>query len=211
MAVRKVVTRSGRRVRGYFPSRKMGRMVAWESQLERDALYLFEFSTGVLTYREQPERVHFPMGEEVRLYIPDFELVLEPDELCHVEVKPASKLVKPDVAQRFQAIVQHYDRIGRRFQILTEINIRHDRLLSNLKLLAYHSGRLDAAALQGFVDNLLIKPARTFKDVAAALGCDANAYRLLASGKYCCDLSRAIGPDTVIAPAQESCHATLLF
>ncbi len=50
MLARKVVTRRGRRFRGYYPSAKLGRMVAWESLLERDAILLIEFSPGVLTY-----------------------------------------------------------------------------------------------------------------------------------------------------------------
>lgn len=54
MLVRKVITRRGRRFRGYFPSRKLGRMVAWESLTERDVILLLEFSPGVLSYQEQP-------------------------------------------------------------------------------------------------------------------------------------------------------------
>ncbi len=59
MPVRKVVTPSGRKVRGYFPSKKMGRMVAWESQIELDAILLFEFSPGVISFQEQPEKIQY--------------------------------------------------------------------------------------------------------------------------------------------------------
>lgn len=50
--VREPITRSRGKVRGQFPSTKMGRMIAWESQLERRACYLFEFCKGVDTFRE---------------------------------------------------------------------------------------------------------------------------------------------------------------
>lgn len=135
MAVRNVVTPSGRRVRGYFPSRKMGRLIAWESQLERDAILLLEFSPGVLRYREQPERVHFQLDGDAALYIPDFELELADGQMMHVEVKPAAKLEKPDIALRFEAIARHYARIGRGLRILTEAHIRRTPLLQTCSCL----------------------------------------------------------------------------
>lgn len=211
MAVRRVVTRSGRRVRGYFPSRKTGRMVAWESQLERDALYLFEFSPGVLEFREQPERVQFATEDSSFVYIPDFELLLRDGTIRHVEIKPAAKLAKPDVAQRFTAIATHYDRIERSFQILTEENIRREPLLENLKRLAYHASRVPADALDDLVTRLSILPARTFRGASAVLGDDVSVYRLLASGRYRCDLTRTITSDSLIQPAKEHDDATLLF
>ena len=54
MPVRTVVTRSGKRFRGYFPSRKLRRMVGWESILERDAIAVLEYLPTVLHYEEQP-------------------------------------------------------------------------------------------------------------------------------------------------------------
>lgn len=65
MLSRKVVTLSGRRFRGYFPSYKMGRTVAWESLLELAAIHLLEFSRGVLSYREQPVLIQYPDGEHM--------------------------------------------------------------------------------------------------------------------------------------------------
>lgn len=60
MTLRDVVNRSGRGFRGYFPSRKMKEMIGWESILERNAIYLFEFSPGVVCYYAQPELVYYP-------------------------------------------------------------------------------------------------------------------------------------------------------
>src|SRR3546814_4075345 len=42
MPVRNVITRSGRHFRGLYPSRKVGRMVVFESILERDVIMLRE-------------------------------------------------------------------------------------------------------------------------------------------------------------------------
>lgn len=64
MSSRKVVTRRGRRIRGYFPSHKCGQMIAWESLLERDAILLLEFSQGVVSYRHQPTVMDYTDGEQ---------------------------------------------------------------------------------------------------------------------------------------------------
>ncbi len=212
MAVRNVVTPSGRRVRGYFPSRKMGRLIAWESQLERDAILLLEFSPGVLRYREQPERVHFQLDGDAALYIPDFELELADGQMMHVEVKPAAKLEKPDIALRFEAIARHYARIGRGLRILTEAHIRRTPLLQNLQLLAYHLGRHDQAEQRRLLDALWRSPAQTVDAAAAVLGGVKFVYRLLAAGCYRCDLDQPVSSATPIRPyVKEVDHASLLF
>lgn len=94
MPVRKVVLPTGRKVRGYFPSKKMGRMIEWESPLERDAIVLLEFSPGVVSFQEQPRKVIFYIGGVPHVYFPDFEVVLTNGKVIDVEVKPALKLKK---------------------------------------------------------------------------------------------------------------------
>lgn len=210
MAVRRVVTRSGRGVRGYFPSKKMGRMVAWESLLERDAIYLFEFSTGVVEFHEQPARIRVPGPGGPTTYVPDFELVFLDGEVRHIEIKPSEKLARPDISQRFEGISAHYARIGHSFQILTEAEIRREPLLTNLKLLAYHSGRVTAEVLDELMTSMQILPTQTFGGASAVLGDEANIYRLIAAARYRCDLTQAITPDTQIELSGED-DATLLF
>lgn len=66
MLSRRVITRSGRHFRGRYPSRKLGRMVAFESLIERDVILLLEFSRGVLSYQEQPTRIAYSNGQAMR-------------------------------------------------------------------------------------------------------------------------------------------------
>lgn len=156
MKVRKVVNRSGRGFRGYFPSRKLGRLVEWESLLERDAIILFEFSNGIKSYQEQPELIVYEQDGEMRRYFPDFSITLSNDEVVHLEVKPASKLTSLDLLNKFDAIARHYDRIGRNFRILTDDHIRDEPRLTNLKRFAsvqHHKGDLQVVQLK--VINLL--------------------------------------------------------
>lgn len=213
MAVRRVVTPSGRGVRGYFPSRKMGRMIAWESLLERDAILLLEFSANVVRYQEQPARVYFNQDNEQRLYIPDFEVDLIDERITHIEVKPTSKLVKPEMAIRFAAIKAHYQCGETGFCVLTEKELRKEPKLTNLKLLAYHQPKIDSEAdLVGAIQKLALLPAQTIAGATAVLGSSSKVYQLLAANIYACDLNLPITPQThIYLSNKELRHDPFLF
>ncbi len=213
MKVRKVVTPSGRGVRGYFPSQKMGRMIAWESLLERDAILLLEYSPAVIRYAEQPARVNFLHEGEIRLYIPDFAAEISNIGNIHVEVKPSSKLVVGSkAARRMASITNHYLQTDTGFRILTENELRRQPRLTNLRLLAYHAGRLHPADRQSIVNRLSIQPVNTIAAAVTVLGDLRDVYRLLADGEYRCNLDCPITPGTVIHRAGEGeSHAPFQF
>lgn len=209
-AVRKVVTRRGRRIRGYFPSTKLGRMVAWESILERDAIFLLEFSPGVVSYQEQPALVHYADGLRMREYYPDFEVVLGCGSVVHLEVKPAKRLANPKVASKFRAVASHYAACHREFRILTEQEICRKPLLTNLRSLAYLVGR-PGSVLPASADLLrhFTEP-RSFREVEALLDRDTT-MRLIAAGHLVCDLAKAMSGDTLISIPKGDHDAALLF
>ncbi len=124
MLSRKVVTRSGRGFRGYFPSKKLNRSVQFESLLERDAIKLFENSNEVLKYREQPTIIYYYLGDTRKRYHPDFEVILSGNTVVHVEVKPSLQLANSQLSIKFQAISQSYQSKPEHFVILTEIELR---------------------------------------------------------------------------------------
>lgn len=200
MPVRKVITPSGRGYRGYEPSKKMGRMIACESALEQDAVRLFEFSPGVVKIEEQPEKIQFYVAGEQCTYFPDFEVVLIHGEIIHIEVKPASKLKKRALKDRFEKIAQHYASKNRKFRILTDTEIRAEPRLSNLKLLAYHRRECDrdGSELSEWIKQFSMLPAKTIAGATAVLGDIAKVYRLIASGFLRCDLSKPITPESLI-------------
>src|SRR6187431_3715186 len=90
--VREPVKPTTGRVVGYFPSVKNNRSIAWESQLEQKACYVFEFSREITKYQEQPLNIYYRLNGEFLRYTPDFELTLVSGELVYVEIKPAAKL-----------------------------------------------------------------------------------------------------------------------
>lgn len=192
MKARKVVTRSGRGFRGYFPSKKLNRMVEWESILERDAIYLFEHSPGVVSYQEQPSLVYYEIDGEMRKYFPDFELVLANGELVHVEVKPEAMLSSEKLSKKLTAIAQTYAARKFTFRVLTDTEIRREPRLHNLKLLS----RFKAHTTDNQIDQQkaeLIMSANqevTVSELYEALG-QSNTLKLIADQFLQCDLEQS--------------------
>jgi len=73
MPVRKV-SHHGKNIIGRFPSVKLERMVAYESLLELDFLYLLDFERDVITYEEQPVTIDYEHNRKQLRYTPDFIL-----------------------------------------------------------------------------------------------------------------------------------------
>lgn len=197
MSARDVVNRSGRGFRGYFSSRKMKKMIGWESPLEHDAIRIFEFSPGVVSYRGQPELVYYPDGTELRKYYPDFEITTTSGILVHIEVKPSSKFLQKKYADKYRAIAAHYQLQERPYQILTEKEIRREPLFSNLKKLKRHHRPTKELA------SLLSQVAISLKHGPQPLGAlklnEAAIWRLLALGYLRCDFAAPITAFTLIS------------
>ncbi len=200
MGVRKVVTRSGRSIRGYFPSRKMKAMVPWESTLERDAILLLEFSPEVVRYRAQPVRTTFTMNGTSKYCVPDFEAEFADGLVSHIEVKPSKKLENPEIADRYAAIKRHYEKnTDIWYQILTERELRKKTRLKNLRRLAYHLPKIqDEQDLLDAIQQLVLLPARTVGGAAFVLGDMKIVLRLLAAGFITCNLDTPITITTEI-------------
>ena len=211
MLARKVVTRRGRRFRGYFPSTKLGRMVAWESLLERDAILLLEFSPGVLSYQEQPVLIKYSDGNCMRDYYPDFELELVNGKRVHVEVKTAKQLTKPVFAAKYKAIAEHYLRIRQDYRIVTEAEICREPLQTNLRTLVYLLGRKGHALPNTrLLEEKLGMSELQYSDVEKELGKDTT-LRLLALGRLECDLTLPLAGDTPVLVSKGERNATVLF
>jgi hypothetical protein len=119
---------------GKFPSLKMGRTVKWESQIERDFLYLLEFDHDVLIFHEQPVEILYAYRTKTGKYYPDFYVKrISCKEL--VEVKPSSKLRDPENKIKFLAGEEYCRGRGWIFRVVTDEQIREESLLENIKLL----------------------------------------------------------------------------
>lgn len=134
MPVRKVSNRSKKNTIGSFPSLKENRMVPFESLIERDGLYTFDFEQDVLAFEEQPLSIEYEHEEKKRHYIPDF-LLKKPNCSVIVECKPIDLVDLPENCRKFDAARKWCEENGYHFQILTDAELRTGFRLENIKLL----------------------------------------------------------------------------
>ena len=99
MPVRKVSNRGGNVV-GRFPSLKMERMIAFESLLERDFIYLLDYDARVEWFEEQPLTIEYEQADRTLHYTPDFQLV-EAGQPVLVECKPEAFVETEDNQRKF--------------------------------------------------------------------------------------------------------------
>lgn len=213
MKARKVVTRSGRKFKGLFPSKKLLRMVEWESLLERDAILLFEFSPGVVSYQEQPAEILYEMDGVIRRYYPDFEVILKTGEILHFEIKPAIKLKDIAMVKKYEAIIEKYECEGGNFSLLLDNRIRVEPRLTNLKRLATaHVNKEDYQVLLSEVIKLVsIDPTFTVFTLSSVFGFDHVKF-LIGRGDICCDLDKDIlADDNFVRLPTEADRDSLLF
>jgi hypothetical protein len=204
MTARRVVTRSGKGIRGFNPSKKMEAMIPWESTLERDAFFLFEMATSVVRYYAQPEKIQFLLNGTKRNYFPDAKLELSDGSFVFVEIKPRARLNKPKVRERMAAISKYYaSRPHTKFVIMDEHDIRAQPKLKNLKLLASYLRGGNKEELYSGLQSLHLLTPRTIAGAASVLGDIRIAYRLIAKGILQCDLSQSLSNNSPVWLAKE--------
>jgi hypothetical protein len=131
---RRLTNATPNKVIGRFPSAKMGRVVWWESQIERDYIYLLEIDPDVVAYKEQPFRVKLELLGSPRSYVPDF-LVVRKSRKQIVEVKPAEKLTSEENSLLFPVMRQIAAEHRYEYMVVTDRMIRVQPRLNNIKLL----------------------------------------------------------------------------
>lgn len=198
---RTIVRPTGGIVRGKFPSRKNGRMIHHEGLLELDAIYLFESSPLIIRFREQPITIQYPDGKRLRRYTPDFELLLATDEVVLVEIKPARRLASTDIRRTFDRIEEHMQRSSVQFAILTDLLLRQEPRLTNLKWIYHRAARVPPThaaldtALSRHIDKFPASIA-TANALFAAAGIDP--YSALLGGQLQCKLDAAVDAHTIL-------------
>jgi hypothetical protein len=131
--VRPVVTRSGHRARGYFPSRKAER-ARYESLLELDALKIQEVAPCILEVRTHPLVLALPEGATPVHYTPDM-VVLTETAGAVIEVKSQFFLAQLAQRVRLAKVAQLLAEQGLPFVVMTEGDIRDRALLDELDTL----------------------------------------------------------------------------
>ncbi len=129
---REFVKKSAVRPTGYFASHKSQAMLQFESQLERDFLYVTEVLASVLSVSSQPITLRYRLNGRWRYYTPDF-LVTTRRRRVIVEVKPANKL-DDEWLTKEQIFQRHFADHEEEYRIVTDEWIRREPRLSNVRL-----------------------------------------------------------------------------
>lgn len=185
MRVRKVVTRSGRGMRGKFPSRKLGQHVHWESTRERDAILMFELHPLVLSYQEQPSAdTYYDDEGTAHTCYPDFLLRTVGGKELLIEVKRSADLARPSIKRKLALIAMRYAELGRTYRVITEHEIRREPLHGNLQLLweALRAMVIPPAAHRA-VGELSPQRVYTVADLVPLLGDEKTVYAFIALGR----------------------------
>jgi hypothetical protein len=188
-------------------------MVHHEGLLELDAIYLFETSPLIAAYREQPDGFRYPDGAKLRRYTPDFELTLVTGEIVLVEVKPAGHLQEPDTRHKFQCVSQHFDRIGKRFEIFTEKTLRAQPRQSNVRTIYHRASKiaLSIDALSLVLDRHRGEFPMTLDTASKLLGDGAvTPYCLMLVGLLRCDLTQPLNATTELELPENHTHEEFL-
>ncbi len=196
---RNIIFPTGVIFRGKFVSKKNGCMMKHEGLLEGDALYHFEVSPQIASYREQPITLTYPDGNRTRRYTPDFEIVLQSGEQVYIEIKPERNLAKEEVQHKLTCVSDYLKRSGIRFVTLTEHDLRQEPRRANLIWLYRQTPRKkpNPDAQRTVIDRYKLSFPTTFGEVHNLLAeSGVDVFSLLVSGWLRCSLETAITQST---------------
>lgn len=139
MGFRKITNKGGaRKFIGKFPSYVHKKIIRSESRLERDFLYLIEWDyLDVLDIAEQACRIYYLHEGKRRRFTVDF-LVKRKHKNQIIEIKYSGQARKLKYLVAFRAARALAKLEGYEFKIYTEITIRRQPRLNNIKLLIYY-------------------------------------------------------------------------
>ncbi|MBI5758107.1 MAG: TnsA endonuclease N-terminal domain-containing protein [Planctomycetales bacterium] len=209
-----------RRTPGSFvlvPFPNGGRSIRCQGQLEAAAAVILANCPLVTAIQEQPLKIHYswrgntnpaeicllegPPAPGLRktnqcsYIVPDFLVTMTDGRQRLIEVKPSSKLVRPDVQRKLCVARTFAEQQGWTFHVLTEVELRRGPLLSNLRLLSRYRRLVTDPEVLTILEGCVANGVSTFGDVLeqsskSAHHTDARAalLHLIASGRLDVDL-----------------------
>ena len=188
-------------------------MIHHEGLLELDAIYHFETSPCIARYREQVATIHYADGARLRRYTPDFELHLTSGDLVLVEIKPEAMLSDPDTLHKFNRVAEHFERAAQAFEIVTDIVIRAEPRMTNLRTIYQRASRVP------MTDEAMSAIANRYRHLfPMTIGQSTEMMRRGGITPYCllladlvrCALTQPLVDATPLYVSEEPNHATLL-
>lgn len=184
--VRRVVTKSGKRVTGYVKSVLNDGMVPYESENEKFKIYLLETAADVKSYQAQPEQKEYELFRKKRTYFPDFRVEYRNGETHIIEVKSHSDAMLPENQEVFEALRETYAADGITFRVVTSTDIREQPRLDNATEMILCRDFRPGPRLIGAVREIFaLKRPSTLGELEQHLGFDATQrHRLFGMALY---------------------------
>ena len=140
--------------------------------------------------------------------VPDFLVTMANGRKHLIEVKPSSKLCRPDVQRKLSVARRYTEQRGWTFHVVTEVELRRGPLLSNLRLLSRYRRLLVEPSLLTMLEELVSAGASTIEKLIqescrAMKQLDARAalLHLIANRRLDVDLlSAPISDHSVLSP-----------
>jgi hypothetical protein len=216
MMAERRLKKSYRSVSGFYPSKKLGRLVQFDSALERDCILLLDFHPAVRSFAEQPVRIPWKVGSEPRIYVPDFRIQFRAGAVFLgrrtrtdwvVEVKYRNEVTEtfPILRPKLRAGFRYSSTLSCTFRILTDLEIRGVALQNAMFLKKYLDQSVspevlvDICSVIGTVEHAT--PREIARILSPQLGTD-QSYRLLwyaiAAQRVQFDIERALVVDSPI-------------
>jgi len=200
--IRKVVSRSNHRVTGKYPSLKMGRMMHWESTLERDAFMLMDINRSILKFHEQPAKITYWLDGEKHIHYPDI-LTTSHEGSCFVEIKEEKDASKDEVSARTQLLSEQLPMQGYSYLVFTEEEIRKNPNLENVRrLLRYGRIKPDIQTIERIKKDYFSSGECLSGDITSSANCNSDypvICRMIIDGMLTKDINQIWDAQTQIA------------
>lgn len=177
----------------------------YESRLELARLLLADFAADVVGIAAQPFRIQARVADRMRWHVPDFLLVHADQTVRVVNVKPASKLTDPKVAETLAWPGRLIEDHGWQYEIWTGDD---PVVLDNLRFLAGY--RRPGMVSGCWLDTVLlaVRPGDCFRSLGYRLAADypgadvkVAVLRLLWEHRLITDLWRPLDADSRLEAA----------
>jgi hypothetical protein len=202
VGVRKISNAGRRQVIGKFPSIKMKTVIWWESQIERDYIYLLEIDPNVISYQGQPFQISYQQQGKSRIYTPDFFVKRNQIQQV-VEVKANSQINKLQNKRLWQIITNWCQKQNWQFLVITDQMIRQQPKLNNIKLLfkyarTYLTKQNYWDCQKYFQLKKLVKFQEAEEDLKEKGITKKHLYKLLYLGLIATDLSQCLEAESLL-------------
>jgi len=135
--VRKVVTGSNLRKVWEISSITSLCYIQAESEIERDAILLFDINPNVISIREQPAIIHYVLNGQIKRHFPDLLISYADGQQEFIEIKSDIFASRIDTTQRTKLLINSFNDINGKFnyRLLQESEIRKGDQVKNSELI----------------------------------------------------------------------------